>query len=187
MSKLSERLPHLYAELHVAGAFKGDTWRSTLGLFTLMLDRGPQRILDYGCGPQGGLLRAGLEHEVLPHDPYVPEFGGNGIRGAKFDVFHSVDVLEHMPIEALHELLILLRRNTECRTIFLAITTRPANKTFSNGLNVHLTVQPGAWWRGLLQGGLGQGWQSALAREDLEAGEVVLGFVRPHLPKPENP
>src|SRR5438128_1581887 len=46
----------LYAEMHKANMFQGDTWRAHLQqLRDAIPDVDSRTILDFGCGPKGGL------------------------------------------------------------------------------------------------------------------------------------
>lgn len=144
-----EHLPDLYREMHAKQLFVGLTWRISYGLLCASIpDIKSYKIVDFGCGPRGGLLEELGAGQVISYDPYVKRFS-TPPWNQKFDVLFSSDVLEHLPLAAIES----FADNVACcapKYIFLNISTRSADKTFSNGANVHLTVQPTHWWMELL-------------------------------------
>lgn len=191
MGKLEAKLPEMYRELHAKGAFKGDTWRQVQEAFAEFVtdhvtDSFTRKlhVLDYGCGPEGGLCQSGswrpeltCRHNVTPFDPYVEAYSALPW-DTPYNLFFSCDVFEHLPLSELHYILDRLRGRKALLAVFLSITTRPANKTLPNGLNAHLLVHPPEWWHGVLVGGLGSAYNLCLSHSDLLNGEVQFGFVR---------
>lgn len=178
--KLAKKLPDMYAELHARGAFKGDSWRPHLDRFHAFLGSASP-VLDFGCGPKGGLAGDVQAHyEAVGYDPYVPYYADKPW-ARRFKAFFSCDVFEHLTLDYLHRLFGRLRdTQPELAKVFVALSTRPANKTLSNGLNVHLIVKPGAWWLGFMQAALGRDFAVVEAAEDLGRGEAVFAFARPN-------
>lgn len=180
--KLDETLPRMYAELHAQGAFQGESWRVHLPAFHRFNGSGNNSpVLDFGCGPRGGLAAEFPGHTpyvVIPYDPYVPQHAGDPW-GQPFRTFFSADVFEHLPIHQLTSLLLRLRKRPALKRLFIALSTRPANKILPNGLNAHLTVQPAVWWEGFLQGAFAGHFDLKLATADLVTGVAVFGMERP--------
>lgn len=149
MSKLEEILPILYRDMHAAGAFLGDTWRRHMvDIQSFASGMGP--ILDYGCGPKGGLSdKSGppTELAVVPYDPYVKQYSEDPW-GKNPAVFFSCDVFEHMTLPDLRTLMRRIWKQKSIRKVYISLSTRAANKTMPNGMNAHLTVQSADWWAG---------------------------------------
>lgn len=106
-------------------------------------------ILDYGCG-QGKLAEAVNERmlENVTFTEYDPAIEGKDkiLKYATFDLVTCTDVLEHIEPDRLAVVIDHLFKLTK-KLLFLVIATRPSNKYFSDGRNVHLTIQPENWWR----------------------------------------
>lgn len=105
-------------------------------------------VLDYGCG-QGTLgeaLRARLSGAVIvDYDPAIP--GKDSIEKHKtFDLVVCTDVLEHIESDRLGVVIDHLFK-LSAKLVFVVIATRPSNKFFPDGRNVHLTIEPASWWR----------------------------------------
>lgn len=179
MSKLEQLLPKLYEELHAAGAFKGESWRwHEDKLVNLLAFRPSGPILDYGCGPQGGLLRSSrVPGRKIAYDPYVPEYAEDPWK-KDFDVFFTSDVLEHLTEDMLLDLVRRLVKHKRIKYLCLGVTARAANKHFSNGTNVHLTIRPAAWWHGFFSAQLGPHFEIISAEHDLLGDEVNLCYIR---------
>jgi hypothetical protein len=62
----------------------------------------------------------------------------------RYDLFVSIDVLEHLTD---NDIRITLREAARlCDTILLAVSTRPSGLLGPRGENLHLTVKPIDWW-----------------------------------------
>lgn len=132
-----------YTTMHQNKIFKGMTWKKHLASITATTSgTSPLRILDYGCGPLGG-LRNELDN-VVSYDPFVPEFAKDPWHGAYHAVV-SIDVLEHLSTDQLDEFFANIRQR-QILYVFLVISLRKAVKTFSDGTNVHITVNDKTWW-----------------------------------------
>jgi 2-polyprenyl-3-methyl-5-hydroxy-6-metoxy-1,4-benzoquinol methylase len=103
-------------------------------------------ILDYGCGRgalRRALLRAGYAKRRLRE--YDPAIAKKAALPKPADLVVCTDVLEHVEPEYLPTVLAHLRQ-VGLYGGYLAIATRPSNKTLPDGRNAHLVVQPGSWW-----------------------------------------
>lgn len=103
-------------------------------------------VLDYGCG-KGTLVRTlkeGARLDARGYDPAMPKWSAEP---APADLVASVDVMEHIEPDCLDDVLAHLGRLT-MKVLFVAISTRPAKRTMTDGRNTHLIVEDGeAWWR----------------------------------------
>jgi hypothetical protein len=178
VSRLSRPIPGdlaaQYAEMHAKALFPGDSWKvhyRTLCETIPNLDS--LRIVDFGCGPSGGLAQA-LPSQVISYDPYVEQYS-TPPWDKPFDVVFSSDVFEHIPRSQVASVLETIGR---CRPtfIFLNISTRLAHKRLPDGRNAHLTVKSASWWLSTVRSQLGNSYGPRLAREDLLRAEVSLCF-----------
>lgn len=166
----------MYRAMHKQSAFRGDTWRSHLRqLRDTVPDLDNRVIVDFGCGPKGG-LSAELPSNVIPYDPYVPQYSKLPWT-AKIDVVFSSDVLEHMTRTQIDQFL-GNARGANPSFVFLVVSTRPAQKKLPNGVNAHLTIKPAAWWVTYVAGALRGGYRPILATADLIRDDVTLCFER---------
>jgi 2-polyprenyl-3-methyl-5-hydroxy-6-metoxy-1,4-benzoquinol methylase len=125
---------------------RGDKWRDAV--VHLAKCYRCKSILDYGCG-QGRLaqaLRLKLrDAEIFEYDPAIR--GKDTIEKYKmFDLVVCTDVLEHVEPDKLPIVIEHLYQLTT-KALFLVIATRPSNKFFPDGRNVHLTIEPASWWK----------------------------------------
>lgn len=121
----------------------GDKW--TMTVRNLIFAHGCASVLDYGCG-QGTLSSAlkKMGFKITDYDPAIK--GKDEIEKYKtFDMVICTDVLEHVEPDRLAVVIDHLYRLTD-KVLFLVIATRPSNKFFPDGRNVHLTIEPASWW-----------------------------------------
>ena len=165
-----------YQEMHANGAFPGKSWQHHVDtLMRVIPDVAEKTVLDFGCGPLGGLA-ARLGERVISYDPYVEKYA-TPPWDERFDGVFSSDVLEHMTGRQIDEF--LTRVATAAPDfVFLNGSTRSAFKNLPNGANAHLTVKPGEWWLSYTSGKLGQRYNPLLAQVDLVSREVTLCFRR---------
>ncbi len=137
----------LYREAHANNLFAGETWRKhfdhlTKCVPTLYSDE----ILDFGCGPKGGL--AAVLPRVTSHDPYVEQYSDPACLYADlaYDGIASLDVLEHLTLPEIGRFFDLVKYQLP-RWVYLVISTRLAAKTLPDGSNAHATVRPAGWWQ----------------------------------------
>lgn len=184
MTKLDAMLPGMYAQLHADGAFKGGAWKAKAGDgFVRFLKEHKAYdglILDFGCGPEGGLkAHPAIGHRVIPHDPYVLSYAAKPSPDTAIRVLFSCDVLEHLSLDALGRFADQVRdMRNYLEYAYISVATRSANKLLPNGLNVHLTVWTPQRWHGWFEGNLGDLFEVVLAEADLLADTAVFGLRR---------
>ncbi len=170
------QLPKYYDRMHNEGQFKGHTWRAYVHeLEAFVPEAATRTYLDFGCGPKGGLAER-FGDRVISHDPYVPQFAASPW-SRSFDVVFSSDVLEHMPMIEIQE---LMKRivDSQAKYVLLAISTRKAGKHLPNGANAHLTVKSARWWTNFFRRMYGDTFQLELAKSDLLARNALIGLRR---------
>jgi len=109
-------------------------------------------MLDYGCG-RGDAYRSPhkLHHQLGIERAnvalYDPAFRRDDVLPTgKFDLVLCSDVLEHVPEDQVDE--VIARLFSYARyAVWASVCCRPAKKTFPDGTNMHVTVQPYEWWR----------------------------------------
>lgn len=156
------------------------------------------RLLDYGCGRGLQYLgervherwTSGGETASLPqcYDIGIPALATKpeGV----FEGVICVDVLEHIPPADVQTVLQELFAYTESGIgfLFLAIACRPAKKSFSNGENLHLTIQPPSWWRDQIRFAAGRAKRPPNDEAEDQTVHVVAHFdVSDHFDEPEEP
>lgn len=113
----------------------------------IALDHECKSILDYGCGQGklGSKIRPLFpEIDFVDYDPAIS--GKDSIEKYRlFDLVVCTDVLEHVEQDRLGVVIDHLFRLTE-KVLFIVVATRPSNKFFKDGRNVHLTIEPDDWW-----------------------------------------
>lgn len=160
--------------MHESGLFPGTTWRVQLPqLYEVVPDVSRRYIVDFGCGPRGGLAEE-FGANVICYDPFISEYCDSPW-SKSFDVFFSSDVLEHMTRLQIDALLTQIRQKHP-EVVFLNISTRQARKRLPNGANAHLTVRPAHWWFRKISNGLGRRYNVCLAKSDLLREDVTLCF-----------
>jgi hypothetical protein len=164
----------LYQQMHLEGerslgipaprTFTGGSLLRHVPAIKGLIDAtGSRTLLDYGAGkgqqyaadslelPDGTRIERLVDYwgvaGIKAYDPaYQPL---SRLPSETFDGVFCTDVLEHCPEADLpwivDELFALARR-----FVFANIASFPAIKTLPNGENAHCTVQPPAWWAGLL-------------------------------------
>jgi hypothetical protein len=70
--------------------------------------------------------------------------------------------------------------------VYIALSTRFANKTMPNGMNAHLTVHTPDWWQGFFDYQLGQHFECVIADYDMHRYDCVFAFNRIKI-EPETP
>jgi uncharacterized Rossmann fold enzyme len=98
-------------------------------------------VLDYGCG-KGGLARA-LPFPIFEYDPAIP---GKEMSPRPADLVVCTDCLEHVEPDKIILVLDDLKRCVKQLGYFV-IHTGPAQKSYANGQNTHLTQRGLDWWR----------------------------------------
>lgn len=102
-------------------------------------------LTDYGAGKQRlrqALIEQGIElQRYSPYDPAFPDYGPP----LPSQLVCCIDVLEHVEIDCLEDVLEDIRSNVE-KFCFLTIHTGPAIKKLSDGRNAHIIQAPSSWW-----------------------------------------
>jgi len=103
-------------------------------------------VLDYGCGK--GMLREYINRQfpdvnVRQYDPCMSGWDELPEPG---DYTICMDVLEHIELECLQDVLGDLRRVTD-KLGLLSITTVPARTLLTDGSNPHKIMEPLGWWK----------------------------------------
>ena len=106
---------------------------------------GPCALLDYGCGKR--TLEKSLPPitglRVFNYDPCID---GLDERPKPAEIVICTDVLEHVEYECLYNVLDDLKKFTRI-ALFLAVSTRKARKSYSDGQNCHTIVKDFDWWK----------------------------------------
>ncbi len=126
---------------------KGRRWANAVAELAHLLPA--SSILDYGSG-KGTLLAALTEPcmrfppqiRLAQYDPAVPAIAA---LPSFADLVVCTDVLEHIEPDRLPAVLGHLHLLAR-KAVFVAIATRPSNKTMRDGRNAHLIVQSVRWW-----------------------------------------
>ncbi|MBX3603205.1 MAG: methyltransferase domain-containing protein [Rubrivivax sp.] len=115
---------------------------------------GAKSLLDFGCGAgeawkQPHRLHAELGLRWFDVTLYDPAFKQHEEKphGA-FDGVLCSDVLEHIPEDELDATVRQLFAHAR-RFVWASVCCRPAAKTFPDGTNLHVTLQPMPWWQAL--------------------------------------
>ena len=136
-----------------------------LPLFKDMIRARKGTLVDLGCGTG----RAGLALSELGFQVTLMDFAGNAIDSQidgklpfvdrdlcgwwppkeHWDWGYCCDVMEHLPPEQVCP--VLERITAHCSNVFFTIHFGPDHFGELIGHPLHLTVQPFAWWRGVLK------------------------------------
>ncbi|MDQ3079567.1 MAG: class I SAM-dependent methyltransferase [Pseudomonadota bacterium] len=124
------------SDLHAGGSYgrNGDRWAARVQ--ELIDAYEAQSVLDYGCG-QGALARA-IGERVKEYDPAIPD---KADAPAPADLVVCTDVLEHVELDCLSEVLDHLRQLSR-KACFVVIATRPAKKVLADGRNATSSSTP---------------------------------------------
>lgn len=125
--------------------------RHERALRALVKEHDVKSMLDFGCG-RGDAYRSPhkLHHQIgLPRAAvtlYDPAFRPSSkLPTGKYDLVVCSDVLEHVPEGEVDEFVARLFSYAK-KAVWASVCCRPAKKTFPDGRNLHVTVQPFDWW-----------------------------------------
>lgn len=153
MTLITEHYARLNRQLHLERPDYGTSGEKWAEMVVKLANKmGTRSILDYGSGK--GTLASALNLPISEYDPCIP---GKEESPRKHDLVVCTDVLEHIEIECLNDVLDDLKRCTGHKA-FLVVATRPAKKTLPDGRNTHLIQRSARWWL-----------EQLLLRWDLEA------------------
>ena len=100
-------------------------------------------LVDFGCGKGAAVRRLeNLGLQVAGYDPNVPEFAD--VPDGRFDLLYSFDVLEHIPMSEIDEVLKMCVRLSD--TALLIPHLGLANTILPNGENAHCTILTPSEW-----------------------------------------
>lgn len=168
-----------YKKLHAKAENYGTT---SIGYFKevcLCIDYlKPKVVLDYGCGK--GMLFKTLQEKYpdisfVGYDPSIPQYENLPI--SKADLVINTDVLEHIPIEYLPNVIEHIASiSSNC---FFALHHYAAGQILPNGENAHCTIKPASWYHMLFD----KYFADIVAlKVHSQFGSVVLTFkLPPHL------
>lgn len=115
----------------------------------LIAKSGSKTVLDYGCG-RGDQYTLQHQDEFWGVDRptlYDPAFATHDkLPEGKFDAVLCSDVLEHVPLDEVEELVSRLFDYSN-KFVWASVCCRLAKKEFEDGMNMHITIQPFWWWQ----------------------------------------
>lgn len=105
----------------------------------------PTSVLDFGCGKES-LIRKLAHHypqiEFYGYDPAIP--GRDTLPIEKADLIITTDVLEHIPEDALPDVVETMASISD--HVFAVLHHALAERILSSGTNAHCTVKPPQWY-----------------------------------------
>lgn len=115
----------------------------------LIQDSNIKTCLDYGCGHAGAWKNGNMKRilgidKIFLFDPGVDEYSKKPNK--KVDLVLAIDVLEHVPEDAVDEVIADIN-NYATKAIYLHISTKSAKKTLIDGSNAHATIKSKQWWQ----------------------------------------
>ncbi|MBX3497661.1 MAG: hypothetical protein KF769_15615 [Parvibaculum sp.] len=141
---MSEDLIQHYRTIHGREAYGNTSVKNLPYLLPLVDELKPASIVDYGCG-QSTLIEE-LKHatgaRVARYDPAIPQYSVRP--DGRFELLVNVDVLEHIPEDALDAVIAEMASLAE--NAIIVIDTGPAVLLLPDGRNAHVTQHDGAWW-----------------------------------------
>lgn len=111
----------------------------------IIKDKGIKTILDYGCGKAKHHPK---EWNAIKYDPAIQEYQNKP--QDKYDLVISTDVLEHIPVENLKQIINEIFGYSN-KWVFVSVCCRKAEAILPNGYNAHATIESSKWWRDLFK------------------------------------
>lgn len=159
MSDIANEYKEYYKELHKRGNFKGGSLKFNYAddIRAMVHKTRAKTVLDFGCGKAGHyFVKENPIHErfhvkfenISFYDPGVPEY--EQLPEGTFDGVICTDVLEHIPEEAIDEVIETIFEKAE-KFVFFVIHCGLANKIMPNGENAHVTIKRPEWWNSKLR------------------------------------
>lgn len=145
-----EQYIEMYRHLHRReNNFPGASTAKHVGdIASLIKETNSKTLLDYGCGKGTQYTKDKVHGQwggILPtlYDPAVPQHSKkpNGL----WDGVLCVDVMEHIPEEAVQDVLFDVIARAR-RFVFFNVSRRPAGLRLPNGKNAHVTIKEHDWW-----------------------------------------
>ena len=127
-------------KLHATGKYgvSGQAWAPHVRQLSEQLRT--RDILDYGCGQKR--LERSLGFPIRNYDPCIE---GLDAPPEPADLVACTDVLEHIELDCLDDVLDDLKRVTR-KVGFFVVATGPAEKFLPDGRNAHLIQEGQDWW-----------------------------------------
>lgn len=142
---ISDHYRQLQAGLHAQGNYGLAALQFAQPVAALLKLIGARSLLDYGCGSKRSLLQALTLPPGVSYEGYDPAIPAYAKEPSPAELVVCIDVLEHIELEYLDNVLDHLGRL--CRPFgFFTIHTGPAGKFLADGRNAHLIQQGPAWW-----------------------------------------
>ena len=144
-NNLTEHYINLYKQLHAQDTHYGTTSIRWLPLVQhYVSDLNPDSILDFGCGKNVLIEHIKTERHILrySYDPAIVEY--EVIPVSKVGMVLNIDVMEHIPEDALESTLQNIR-SLSAKALFI-ISCSPAWHKLPDGSNAHCTVHEPEWW-----------------------------------------
>lgn len=135
-----------YKELHAKSENYGTSSIAYLREVCLCIDYlKPKIVLDYGCGK--GILFKALQKKYpgisfFGYDPSIPEYEILSVD--KADLIINTDVLEHIPVEYLPN--VVKHIASISNNCFFGLHHYAAGQILPNGENAHCTIKPASWY-----------------------------------------
>jgi trans-aconitate methyltransferase len=136
----------LYKQLHQIDESYGSTSLKFIDEVSVMIEYlNPKSILDYGCG-KGTLIdeiqKRYPEIQCHKYDPSIPEY--DTIPVSQADMVLNTDVLEHIPVDDIDEVLKNISSITQ--NVYFNLHHGRASTILPNGENAHCTVRSPNWY-----------------------------------------
>lgn len=121
--------------------------RHLLSIQACLAEIKPESIIEYGCGKSN--LHEQLNYGKARYYRYDPAISGlDELTVQNTGLVINTDVLEHIPINILPE---VLKKISELSTnVYFYICTRPAKLILPNGENAHCTIMSAEEWLKLI-------------------------------------
>ncbi len=147
MSIVNKKNIQQYEELHRNNPSYGSTSLKFIDEVSAMIDYlNPKSILDYGCG-KGTLIdelqKRYPQIKCHKYDPSIPEY--DTIPVSQADMVLNTDVLEHIPVDDIDEVLHSISSITQ--NVYFNLHHGRAAHVLPNGENAHCTVRSPNWYR----------------------------------------
>ena len=161
-----------YIDFHENGSEKASGEDTFLGtslirwvfhINNIIKDTQSSSLIDFGCGKAmayhnkitaDDILYKNVKDfwkidDVFLYDPAVKKY--NKYPKKKADGIICTDVIEHIPPQDINKFIEELYKLAN-KFVFVVAATIPAEKTFKNGDNVHLTIKNSDEWLGIFRG-----------------------------------
>lgn len=130
---------------------------------SLIDETGAKNLLDFGSGKgfqyNTPLHIDGQDYDsvvdywgvaIVCYDPAWEPFSEFPAGDLPFDAVISTDVLEHLSVDEINDVLDTLFVSAS-KFVYIGVSTEPAVKSLPSGRNCHETVRPADWWLGIVE------------------------------------